>query len=596
MESMGKVKRVGHYVKITFSVLFAVTLLAGSGSDARENIKNIEASRVVIRSPELKVASLSKPLSAPALPSRQYESIRRVYTIEDGDSFFEVLKANGVPAEEALSVIKKTRRVFNTSKIKPGNAIQFMYSPDDQSVVEIDYEISDLRKLVVKISGERITARKVEMDKEEHFIPTTDSLPVPRERVHAQAKANDPASRPQVRDGGSKDAQEPVMSGLRQIDVKVKKGHSLFDILSEIGVSRIEIDVFTKSVKGVYNLSAIKTGKTLNIWLTQDRPVHIKRMTYEIDDTNYLDVSSVHGAFAARTRTLSRDVRLESAQGKISSSLYESAVSDGVNPEVVIRLADIFAHDINFFSGIHPGDTYAVLYEKYYVKDQFKGYGRVLAARFVNQGEEHTAIYYDNDRRGIHGYYDEKGQPMRKMFLKAPLNYRRISSFFSKHRMHPIFGVVRPHLGVDYAAPTGTPICSLGQGRVIFEGWVNGFGKTVRVNHPGGYVTYYGHLSRFAKGIRIGKAVDQGDTIGYVGSTGYATGPHLDFRVSCGKKYINPLHMKNVAGPPLRGSALADFKRLSSTRLAMMENRSRTIAMAPLSLKKDHEARLSPKG
>ena len=595
MNFKGKGTRVGHCLAVILFVLLVATFLAGSGSDAKDDIKNGEGSRAVIRSPEVKVSSLSRPVSAPAQPSRQPESMRRVYTVEDGDSFFEVLKVNGLTAEEALSVIKKTRRVFNTSRIKPGNDIQFIYSPEDQSVVEIDYEISDLRKLVIKISGERIVARKVEMDKEEHFIPTIDSLPVSRERG-PQAKDTGTATSQQGGEAAARDRQELSLPGMRQVDVKVKKGQSLFDILSDLGVNRAEIDTFTKSVKGVYNLASIRSGKTLNIWLTQDRPAHIKRITYEIDDTRYLDVSGIHGSFKARTRTLTRDVRQESAQGRISSSLYESAVSDGVNPEIVMRLADIFAHDINFFSGIHPGDTYGVLYEKYYVKDQLKGYGRVLAARFVNQGEEHVAIYYDNPRRGIHGYYDEKGRPMRKMFLKAPLNYRRISSFFSKNRMHPIFGVVRPHLGVDYAAPTGTPICSLGEGRVAFAGWQKGFGKTIRVRHPGGYMTCYGHLSRFAKGVRPGKAVDQGDTIGYVGSTGFSTGPHLDFRVSLGKKYINPLKMKNVAGPALRGAALAEFKRISHTRLAMLENRSRSIAMTPAAARKGTDVRLSPGG
>jgi murein DD-endopeptidase MepM/ murein hydrolase activator NlpD len=176
---------------------------------------------------------------------------------------------------------------------------------------------------------------------------------------------------------------------------------------------------------------------------------------------------------------------------------------------------------------------------------------------------------------------------MKKMFLRAPLNYRRISSFFSHNRMHPIFGVARPHLGVDYAAPTGTPICSIGQGRVVFSGWIRGYGKTIRIKHPEGYVSYYGHLSRFAKGMGKGKRVDQGDTIGYVGSTGYATGPHLDFRVSQHSKFINPLKMKNVNGPPLSGAALADFRRICSVRLAMLESRSRSIAMDRPAPKKD---------
>ncbi|HNY66332.1 MAG TPA: M23 family metallopeptidase [Deltaproteobacteria bacterium] len=578
-----------------------VSVLIGTGSYAKEYIRNIKAKETVIRSPEPRVATLSKdvrtsvtaPVLTQTLSQRQDGPITRVYTIEDGDSFYEVLKANGLSAEEALAVINKSKQVFNTSRIKPGNQIQFVYSSEDQTVVGINYEISDLRKLVVKISGDRITARKVEMDREEHFVATTDSLPIPKERLQGDSRQADSGCKPSE---AALDEQECFDPGLRQIDFKVKKGHSLFNILAEAGVSRAEIDTFTKSVKGVYNLRSIQPGRTMSVWLTRDRPAHIKRMTYEINDTDYLDVSNVHGAFKARKRELAMDVRLESAQGRISSSLYQSAVSEGVSPEVVMKLADIFAHDVNFFTSIQPGDTYAVLYEKYYVKDRFKGYGRVLAARFVNQGENHTAIYYENKRRGVSGYFDEKGKPMKKLFLKAPLNYRRISSAFSKNRRHPIFGVVRPHLGVDYAAPTGTPVSALGPGKVSFKGWVNGFGNTVRVRHPGGYVTYYGHLSRFAKGISVGKSVDQGDTIAYVGSTGYSTGPHLDFRVSLNGKYINPLKMKNVTGPPLRGKVLADFKHVSTARLAMMENKSRNIAQTAPEAKTGNATKYSPKG
>ncbi len=188
-------------------------------------------------------------------------------------------------------------------------------------------------------------------------------------------------------------------------------------------------------------------------------------------------------------------------------------------------------------------------------------------------------MFYENRAAGIKGYYTPEGTPLKKVFLKAPLNYRRISSLFSRHRRHPITGIVSPHLGVDYAAPTGTPVCSLGSGKIVFRGWVSGFGWTVRVSHPGGYETSYGHLSRFARGMTRGKRVDQGDTIGYVGSTGHATGPHLDFRVKLGNRYINPLKMKNVAAPPLSGESLADFRKASPAWISMLEDRDLNIAM-----------------
>jgi murein DD-endopeptidase MepM/ murein hydrolase activator NlpD len=593
MDLMRKGDKVGLFGKAVLFIFFVV-ILAGSVGYARGYIQNSTAGRN-FKAQVLKPVPPGK-VALQETPAKQAEPFRKIYTVENGDSFFEILKANGVSGQEALSIVKKTKPVFNTSKIKPGNDIQFVYSADGLNLKEIDYDISDLKRLVIRISDDRVTAKRVDMDEADRATPSADTAPAPKDRSLAQRRQAGLNDRTQGSEQPLKEKQINLLPGTRQIDLKVKKGQSLFDILSQIGVSRQEIGILIKTVRGVYNLAALKPGKSLSVWLAQDKPARIRKLTYEINDTKYLDVSSIHDTFIARTRTLAREVRYETAQGKIGSSLYESAVSAGVNPEIVIELTDIFAHDINFFSGVQQGDSYAVLYEKYYVKDQFKGYGKVMAARFINQGNEHVAIYYDNERKGIHGYFDEKGRPMKKMFLKAPLNYRRISSFFSFHRLHPIFGIVRPHLGVDYAAPTGTPVCSLGQGKVIYKGWVNGFGQTIRVKHPGGYVTYYGHLSRFAKGLKVGEGVDQGDTIGYVGSTGYATGPHLDFRVSCNSKFINPLSMKNVTGPPLRGSLLANFKRVSSLRLAMLENKSRNIALAAPPGRRDHEARFAPRG
>jgi len=240
-------------------------------------------------------------------------------------------------------------------------------------------------------------------------------------------------------------------------------------------------------------------------------------------------------------------------------------------------LTDIFAWDINFFTDIRDGDTYTVLYEKYYVGDTFKGYGRVIAARFINQGQKHVAVYF-NDGNGTRGYYDEKGKPIQKLFLKAPLNYRRISSGFTYHRMHPVFHKVRPHLGVDYAAPTGTPVVALGDGKIIFKGWSNGFGESIRIKHRNGYISYYGHFSRYARGMKKEKKVDQGQVVGYVGMTGVATGPHLDFRIKYNGKFINPLKLKSVTGPPLKGANLASFKENSTKNLAMLDDPSLNIA------------------
>lgn len=509
-----------------------------------------------------------EPVKRQAPEESEPKLIRKDYTVDKGDTFYEILKENGVSGEEALDIIRAVKPVFNTAKIHPGNTIVLVFGPDNENLCELQYEISDLKRLVVTVKGDTIRARRVDVDQEEQVVAEEEAMP--------EAEADRPAEGPAV---SRPAADGKTAHGMRQIEVTIKKGQSLFDILRTRGVSAADIDAFSKSTKNTYNLRNIKPGNTITIWFSLDAPTRLKRLTYEIDDRTYLDVHAGGDSdFTARIRTLELDSVIERASGTIANSLYESARAEGVNHEVVMELVDIYAWNINFFSDVQPGDTYSVLYEKYYVKDQFKGYGRVLAANFVTQGERHVAIYYENERRGIRGYYNEKGEPLKKMFLKAPLNFRRISSGFTYHRRHPIFHVDRPHLGVDYAAPAGTPVCALGSGKVVFRGREKGFGNTIRVQHPDGYVSHYAHLSRFAKKLTVGKKVDQGDVIGYVGSTGYSTGPHLDFRVSRHGRFVNPLALKSVNGPALHGKALAEFKHISSQRMAMLSDPNIRVA------------------
>jgi murein DD-endopeptidase MepM/ murein hydrolase activator NlpD len=351
----------------------------------------------------------------------------------------------------------------------------------------------------------------------------------------------------------------------------VQKGDTLFNILSGCGVSGDQIDRLAKSVRLIYNLASLDPGNAVKICLSSDTPVRVMRINYEIDRFNELEVTNENGVFTALKKTHEVEVRLERAKGRIQSNLYESAIGAGVPPEIVMDLTDIFAWDINFFTDIREGDSYTVLYERYYVQGIFKGYGKIVAASFFNQGKELIAIRY-RDEENNEGYYDEEGRPIRKLFLKAPLNFRRISSGFTLQRKHPIFQVMKPHLGVDYAAPAGTPVVALGKGVVIFKGWAGGFGNHLQISHPSGYVTYYGHLSSFAKGIAKGSQVGQGEVIGYVGATGVATGPHLDFRVRLNGKFINPLTLSPVNILPLQKEALNSFQTLCRERLAMLRD------------------------
>jgi murein DD-endopeptidase MepM/ murein hydrolase activator NlpD len=206
-------------------------------------------------------------------------------------------------------------------------------------------------------------------------------------------------------------------------------------------------------------------------------------------------------------------------------------VSDvGEKPALAMVMADIFAREINFIRDLHPGDSFTLIMEKHFRDGEFKGYGRISGAHFINQGTTYEA-YLFNDADGFPYYYTQKGESVKRAFLKAPLSFTRISSTFSPRRLHPILKVWRAHPGVDYAAPTGTPVKAIGNGTVTFKGWSKGVGNYIALKHNNGYESMYLHLSAFARGLNKGKKVQQGEVIGFVGSTGYFTGSHLDFRM-----------------------------------------------------------------
>ncbi len=263
--------------------------------------------------------------------------------------------------------------------------------------------------------------------------------------------------------------------------------------------------------------------------------------------------------------------------GELESNLYEAFLSKGETPALIQQITRIFAWDIDFFKDPRVGDAYSLLVEKHFGEDGgFKGYGQILSARYVNRGKAFYGILY----RGA--YYDQDGKSLEKMLLKVPLNFARLSSGFTGHRLHPILGVNRPHWGVDYAAPKGTPIFAAGDGTIEYTKWVNGYGKTIKIRHNGVYNTYYAHLNGFAAGMGAGRRVKQREIIGYLGMTGLATGPHLDYRVECHGQYINPTSLKMEAKD---GVAKTEWQAFCSDRdsdLARMDARVyKNLAVRP---------------
>jgi murein DD-endopeptidase MepM/ murein hydrolase activator NlpD len=294
----------------------------------------------------------------------------------------------------------------------------------------------------------------------------------------------------------------------------------------------------------------------------------------QISDTLTLSIARSDDGYAVNYIENPLETELVGRRARIDSSLFEAGQKAGISGETILTLANqIFGWDIDFALDIREGDEFGVLYEQKYQDGHYVTDGRVLAAEFVNQGKTHRAVWFESKDGEIKGYFTPGGHGMRKAFLRAPLDFTRISSNFNLHRLHPLLGIVRAHKGVDYAAPTGTPIWAAGSGRVEFVGRKGGYGNVVIVDHGKGISTLYGHMSRFASSLRVGRQVGQGDTIGFVGATGTATGPHLHYEYR-----VNGTH-KNPATIPLPRTEiparyLAEFQSQAEVALARLDLQS----------------------
>jgi len=368
------------------------------------------------------------------------------------------------------------------------------------------------------------------------------------------------------------DASEPELS---RVDVKVRRGDTLLSILSRFGLNAPSAHAFIEKVRPFLNPRKIRAGHDLNVFLgSQGKTVHGVELV--VDDSIVRVKATADGWFAERQEIpFVREIRV--LRGTIASSLYESGIEAGLAPLQIMDLAKIFEYDIDFFSDFQPRDAFAVVFEEIRYANGRKAQGRILAAELEANDETYNAFYFVG-KDGSGGYYDAQGKAVRRAFLRAPLSFARISSPYSSKRRHPIFRTVRPHRAIDYAAPTGTPVIAIGRGRVEFSGWRSGYGKVVELRHSSGYMSRYAHFSRFAAGIRRGKAVNAGDVIGYVGQTGHATGPHLHFEFLKGSQKINFLAMRLPKVESLVGDELRRFHRQRENQQALLENRDIRIA------------------
>ena len=342
----------------------------------------------------------------------------------------------------------------------------------------------------------------------------------------------------------------------------VKAGETMSGIFHRYGLNGKELFLLRKASADIHRLRKIVAGQPYEFRLDNDN--NVLSFTYQINDEALLRITRDDPGFRAEKIDIPYEKKIGKFGGVIESNLYDS-LGNSENPaQLAYLLSDIFSWDFDFTTDLRKGDTFKVIVEELWLDGRFKRLGPILAAEFVNDGNTHRAFRYE-DPDGRAGYYDEEGKSLQRSFLKAPLSYRRISSGFSYSRRHPILKIRRPHLGVDYVAPRGTPVSALGDGTVSFASYKGANGNLVILKHPKGFTTYYGHLHKIRKGIRRGARVSQGDVIGYVGATGRATGPHLDFRMKKGSRFVNPLRVNVPRRGGIPKQLLADFHKSRHT-------------------------------
>jgi murein DD-endopeptidase MepM/ murein hydrolase activator NlpD len=355
-------------------------------------------------------------------------------------------------------------------------------------------------------------------------------------------------------------------SELSTIRVIVSRNDTLDHIFRRLALSLSDL-ASLRSLPGIRaHLDTLHPGETLTLVSKSGTLVGLERRL-NIEQT--LKVDRAGAGFTANVLQNPLATRARTISGRIDSSLFEAVGSAGGHDQTALSLADIFGYDIDFVLDIRPGDSFTVTYSEVLQDGKYLQDGPVLAARFVNQGKEYLAVRYVGPS-GNADYYSPQGRSLHKAFLRAPLEFTRVSSPFNLHRLHPILNTIRAHKGVDYAAPIGTPVRAAGDGRVLFAGRRGGYGNLVELDHSRGITTVYGHLSRFAKGLRQGQHVTQGQVIAFVGMTGLATGPHLHYEYRVDGVFKNPQTIKLPEALPIDGPQRADFLAKSAPLLASL--------------------------
>jgi len=370
----------------------------------------------------------------------------------------------------------------------------------------------------------------------------------------------------------------PVVPTVEELyPYEIPPNSTLNSVLRELEVSPQIIHQIVEAAKPVSNLGRLKPGVRFQLTFSPGSETEVVGIRFRFSPVEMLEVKKVNDQWVPEKITENVETRIMTFSGVVTSSLWESAAEAKMDPVLISDLAEVFAWQVDFSREVRPQDRWRISVEQKLVKGEPIGWGSILAAEYENAGQKYAGILFRPANEAEGGYYAPDGTSLRRLFLKSPIRYGRISSRFTMRRFHPVLKYNRPHLGVDYAAPIGTPIRAVGDGTVETAGYRGGAGNMIKLRHNSVYATAYKHLKGFARGVRSGARVRQGQIIGYVGNSGLSTGPHLHFEFFQGGRYVDPMGRKFPSADPVPAKLMAQFKTEMSHQLATLPPWTREI-------------------
>ena len=472
-------------------------------------------------------------------------------TVRPGDSLARIFRRLDVPAAELMAVIRAPAAKARLARLQPGQGITLRLDDERR-----------LHSLVWARQGAPFVVAERAAD---GFILTERDSPPATPAAPAPVAASPVTASP---------APAATTAGTRTLRAQVRSGDSLALIFKRLGIAPAELAALVRNDTAGRRLSRIRPGQEVILHLGAGDS--LQRLDWRQDRVRTLVAERQGDAFAVRVDEIPLSTELVAATGTIESSLFEAGQRAGLSDRIIMGMAEILGWDIDFAQDLREGDRFSVIYEEHQDEaGEMVEEGDVLAVEFANRGRVVKALHYEKPDGGA-GYYSPDGHSMRKAFRRMPVRFGRVSSGFTRARWHPVLHRFRAHKGVDYAAPRGTPILATGDGKVTFRGTKGGYGKTIVIKHGERYTTLYAHMSRFQKGVGTGSRVTQGQVVGYVGSSGLATGPHVHYEFRVAGVHRDPLKVELPKALPLERRYLADFRAKSEPLLARLDQARRT--------------------